>query len=687
MKFAALLLIVLLLSGLSCTHTEKAPPKAEIELESAKSILLGKDCKELSQLSGSESFAKDLAFYFELKEPCELETEENDLVTRIKALPTWLRGLATREALKSSRLKQNSTRLELLSDILESTESGVSKSDKDTFAKEALGLASTDLGRSRMETRVWKVAPRLVPHLAQTLEDWVKVAMDFQSDLDFLSARRVLEEQLKKGDNSPREKFVLLKALVRNRKLADDKKGERIFASRLEEHVKRSIENGHLKDVHFETLMSEVRRQWTREATQKALDSLKSLEDHLVKQEANSLLGQIHWIRAKIFESEDPFGEEKLRSAIAELKRAANNPDFQKEFPDRHYDVHFLLGWCFQKLKDSKSAAESYKQSIESFELANPKDPFFAKGHYWYARALEAQSANQAKGIFEKIIKNEPFSYYALLSWRALQKPIPAFKLSSGPTHQGSKPSETFYLSELLTSLKDPELLELFVEFELISKEGLRPEQLSLVSKMGGSHLKVFVAIQKQEPSQRAKLFLEHPELFLPLDFRSQILLESERKGLPAELVFGLIRQESAFQTKARSPANAFGLMQVLYPVALALSSQKKARPISNWSDLYSPETNLDHGTALLSDLLRKFKGSYIQAIGSYNGSEQAMRKWLRVRWLPRPQKDATEFIEEIPYLETQNYIKLVLRNMAFYRGLLSAEPLLFPEEYLNMNL
>src|SRR5690606_12048629 len=124
-------------------------------------------------------------------------------------------------------------------------------------------------------------------------------------------------------------------------------------------------------------------------------------------------------------------------------------------------------------------------------------------------------------------------------------------------------------------------------------------------------------------------------------------------------LVKALIRQESAFNPKARSPARAYGLMQVIYPTARIFGVRSRAQ-------LYKPETNVRVGTEYLARLIQRF-GSVELALAAYNAGPNNVKAWMK-RY---PTTNINLFVEMIPYAETREYVRLVLRNYKIYQKLI----------------
>lgn len=194
-----------------------------------------------------------------------------------------------------------------------------------------------------------------------------------------------------------------------------------------------------------------------------------------------------------------------------------------------------------------------------------------------------------------------------------------------------------------------------------------------------GLYLPLFATIGKIEKSQREALLLGHPELLFPMDYAPTIKGAAQKQEIPPELVFSIIRQESAFDPNARSFADAMGLMQIL-PTQAKNVAKELGIEWTGHNDLYRPELNIPVGAKMLRQGLNRYDGNFILAIASYNANDRAIKGWLKSRF----REDPVEFIEEIAYEETRTYVKLVLRNYIFYKRLANPETALaFPPECL----
>ena len=151
--------------------------------------------------------------------------------------------------------------------------------------------------------------------------------------------------------------------------------------------------------------------------------------------------------------------------------------------------------------------------------------------------------------------------------------------------------------------------------------------------------------------------------VIFPLLYSDLIGKYSAVNALDPYLVAALMAQESTFVPDIRSSAGAVGLMQLM-PMTARRYARAFKLPYSA-SLLSDPEANVRIGTAYLADKIKEFGGLHL-ALASYNAGESPVRQWLAERpGLPRE-----EFIDDIPYPETQNYIKRILGTAADYRRL-----------------
>jgi soluble lytic murein transglycosylase len=148
-----------------------------------------------------------------------------------------------------------------------------------------------------------------------------------------------------------------------------------------------------------------------------------------------------------------------------------------------------------------------------------------------------------------------------------------------------------------------------------------------------------------------------------PLPFRTDLERFSRQYSLDPFLMAALIRQESEFDTRAVSVANARGLTQIKPSTGRDLSRMLKIRPYST-AVLFQPSVNLQMGTYYLRTVTNQLGGHVEAALAAYNAGLSRARVWLTWGEFREP----AEFIETVPLTETRDYIKTVLRNADVYR-------------------
>ncbi len=142
--------------------------------------------------------------------------------------------------------------------------------------------------------------------------------------------------------------------------------------------------------------------------------------------------------------------------------------------------------------------------------------------------------------------------------------------------------------------------------------------------------------------------------------------------GLPAHMVHAIIRQESEFNARAQSHANAFGLMQLLPSTALR-TAQQIGKPFNKDWLLNRPDYNVELGSAYLASLLRQYNGSIPLAAAAYNAGPGRVKDWLAMYGDPRTnQIDPLDWMEQIPFSETRNYVQRVIEGYMAYDGLIT---------------
>lgn len=148
-----------------------------------------------------------------------------------------------------------------------------------------------------------------------------------------------------------------------------------------------------------------------------------------------------------------------------------------------------------------------------------------------------------------------------------------------------------------------------------------------------------------------------------PMPYRESLVSSANAQKLDPYLVAGLIRQESEFNPGIVSAADAIGLTQLI-PSTGSLMARKQGMTHFSERRLYEPETNLRLGTLYLRTQLDRWSGSLEQTLAAYNAGPGRVQQWRQSLAYREP----AEFVENIPFNETREYVQAVLRNAAMYR-------------------
>lgn len=163
-------------------------------------------------------------------------------------------------------------------------------------------------------------------------------------------------------------------------------------------------------------------------------------------------------------------------------------------------------------------------------------------------------------------------------------------------------------------------------------------------------------------------------EFAYPRAYENLVLKDSKAHKVPSELIWGIMKAESAYRRDAISPVGALGLMQVMpftgYRVA-SLLGEKNFAP----NQLLEPEFAVKLGSRYLKRLMDKFKDATPLVAAGYNAGPHRVNMWLQ----NFGKLDTDEFIEHIPFVETRNYVKKVMGNMHVYSQLYNGGKDLFP--------
>jgi soluble lytic murein transglycosylase len=162
-------------------------------------------------------------------------------------------------------------------------------------------------------------------------------------------------------------------------------------------------------------------------------------------------------------------------------------------------------------------------------------------------------------------------------------------------------------------------------------------------------------------------------EILYPKPYLDDLGRALKSDSLDPVVVLSLIRQESVFNPLARSPVGARGLMQIMPATARRIRRSVRDKHLVN------PKINIELGTKYFKGLMKRYDGNLVYVLAAYNAGEGRVERWKGTLF----DTDATilKNIESIPFLETRNYVKLIFRNIFFYKLLMQKNELTDPSE------
>ncbi len=281
----------------------------------------------------------------------------------------------------------------------------------------------------------------------------------------------------------------------------------------------------------------------------------------------------------------------------------------------------------------------------------DPKQKDKDNWRYWQARALEATGA--AGDAFTKYAQlSEERSYFGFLAADQLKRP---YQMNNA--RLGNDQATATFVQQLPGIQRARELLLAGKHLEarrewFHATRDLTRQQLqaaALLAHQWGWHDRAIITA-----SQAA--YWSDLTLRFPLPHRESIFSNAQRYDLDPGLIYGVIRQESAFMEDARSAVGALGLMQLMPTTGKQTARALNIRYRGSQALLQS-EQNIQLGSAYLRKLMTRYNGSPVLTAAAYNAGPSRV-----TRWLPDDgDMDATLWAERIPFKETRNYVRRVL--------------------------
>jgi soluble lytic murein transglycosylase len=534
------------------------------------------------------------------------------------------------------------------------------------------GTELTEAHRPIVENALYAIAPRFRPD--PKLEHYFQIVRDLRSIRDLEKAKDLLHKIIKDPASTTEDRLRAYKEIFVTSKLQRRQKNAAYIKSAKDwaDFLKpnRTVSPALLSGM-YDAKLNYVRVLWTEKGTAQGLKALEKIRREM---QGKVSLYDVYWLKAHMLE------EKKLVSqAVIEYEKALKEKIPQWRDQEK---ILWSLTWIYIKIKNF-TAAKTHLQELIDNKDTSPYARF--KYLYWQAECFkELNEPEEAKLLWKRVSDEDTFGYYGLLSLYQLSLPLRKMENATDLARGLSDRDDEVF--KALQLVQETELASRFLASVLPDSTSIQKSPVTDISSI----LKLYAEVKNykyvfqlfnQLPFEvQREVFAKIPDVLFPQPYAESIAKAAAATQVEPELIYSIMRQESAFDPNARSPMDALGLVQVLPSVAKRIAQEFKI-PLTTADDLYKEDINILVGSYLLKKQSQKFDNKFPLYVASYNASGNAVREWHK-----RFSGGDVMFIEEIPYEETKVYVKLVMRNFVIYKKLKQGDAFeFFPRELINI--
>lgn len=562
-------------------------------------------------------------------------------IDEIENFPDWLKEPILRDAV-SIASNQNQPHLKLA--LVEFEHTQQQKLDLiDSVLKDfpdhsdAIGLKET-------------VAPRFLKKPAP--DQLFSVARDYEYMREFDQARKFFEKVIQSPTTDPElkvqsfERIAQTYKVQRNREVywrELDKLADRLYSLAIESHFPLA------EQAYIDNRITKARALWTAHQRSPGQAILISIQDHSFSNENQK--AQINFILGSMEHEQGNFTQ-----AINYFKIGLSYDVSDTRILE---NLLWAYAWNLFQNKQYVTAADVLEEAFHRL----PEINFQSKVLYWKAVSTDRmRKTKKAQKYFNQVIDLNPLSYYGFLAHHQLNKTLKPIRPAKVAKTFESDLDWIYFFSETLAAQNYLKIFSANLDSQ--------PQQTLRMLHQAELYDQAIFRYNRISRQLEAKDILALVPYGFPRPYLEYFNQFTNQFDFPLEISLALTRQESAFDRYARSWADAFGLMQLI-PERAAEVAKRNGISLSSNDELYDPELNIRLGVFHLSELKKRFNHQFPFYVAAYNAGEGPVLGWQKNRF----DGDIIEFIENIPYRETQNYVKLIFRNAAFYRMLLADEP------------
>lgn len=388
------------------------------------------------------------------------------------------------------------------------------------------------------------------------------------------------------------------------------------------------------------------------------------------------------------------FSKAIFRLGYKDLSRDIFKFIIRKNDKELYEDSLFFYLWTYiyhDEFKEALNQASRYNLTRNDSKISDPRLKFWI-GH----SHEELKDINQAVKIYEDIVFNNPLSYYAIMAVKKIQQLKPSSAAVTFYANKSVKEKSGFnltvkdldpdYVSSLVrlkTWAKIDAQKMMKLELKRIKLHSLpnfivkipTDKQLEIKSNLHlinarilekANYLSTFRYLYEALDQKEVIFNRSLLEVLYPRPYFGDLTKAMSKHDFDPIVVLSLIRQESVFNPLARSPVGARGLMQLMPKTAKRMKRSVGEKQLSN------PQINLELGTKYFNNLYKRYDGNLVYVLAAYNAGEARVERW-RGNYFDSD-GSILKNIETIPFLETRNYVKLIFRNIFFYKLLLQEQ-------------
>ena len=340
--------------------------------------------------------------------------------------------------------------------------------------------------------------------------------------------------------------------------------------------------------------------------------------------------------------------------------------------------AEWLSGWIALTFLNSPEYAINHFQNFYN-NVGYPIS--LARGAYWLGASYELLGEIELSNKFYSEAAKFPMTYYGQLAFNKIS-PGENFELNDQSffDKEYEKEFKKNKLIRHLILLKELDATQLGKDiFKHLADLNIEKGSEVLAADLATSLERYDFAIQISKKASYEKRF--YNKYNYPIISTPKVI--NNKKMPKSEVILAIIRQESEFDKSANSWAGARGMMQLMKYTAKIVAKQAKL-PYSISGLTRDPEYNIKLGSYYFNSLIEDYNGVYPFAIAAYNAGPNRVKTWRRVNGDPsKGQLSYINWIEQIRFEETRNYVQRVLENINVYKYILSKEPVKI-DNYFN---